>query len=122
MRWTRDVRAWLRRSEIRLGLALGSAIALLMAALLCVLFLVASHEAAEVIEEMLEHELEQSKEQLAKGIEPSTGNPQIAVRAVDADGRSRVLFGKWPADVRVLGEDASYVSLAFASPEDYLLE
>jgi len=122
MRWRRDARAWLRRSEIRLGLALGSAIALLMAALLCILFLVASHEAAEVLEQTLEHELKQSAAQLAKGVEPSASNPQIAVRAVDADGRSRVLFGRWPQGVHVLGEGASSVSLAFASAEDYLLE
>jgi two-component system heavy metal sensor histidine kinase CusS len=98
------------------------AIALLMAALLGGLFLVSTHEAAEVLEQTLEHELEQTAAQLAKGIQPSAANPQIAIRAVDADGRSRVLFGKWPADVHVLAEGVSSLSLALASPRDYLLE
>jgi two-component system heavy metal sensor histidine kinase CusS len=122
MRWTREARAWLRRSEIRLALALGSAISLLMAALLCVLFVLSSHEAAEILEETLERELERGAAQLAQGLEPRGVNPQVALRIVDADGRGRVLFGKWPAQVGVFEEGTSSLGLAFASPRDYLSE
>ena len=120
-----ELRRWLARSDVGLGLALSGAISALLLVLLGVLFFVASHEAAEVIEDALEHELAEAASELAAADGPdrfALSPHHSALRVVDEAGATHVLFGKWPSRGRLYRDGTSSVRLALASPRDHWVE
>jgi signal transduction histidine kinase len=122
-----DARRLLRRIDVRLGLALLAAIGALLVLLMSTFFLIATHETAEILDELLRGEL------AAAAAHPGDGTPlgprpgskhhaAVAIRRIDADGRSTLLQGSWPTTGRAFPGRSSALRLAFADPEDHLLE
>lgn len=121
----RDLTAFSRRLDVKMGIAVGAAIILLLVATVTVFFFVATHEAIEVIDEELGNDLRRIAaefERAGDGEQPLQSLREgRALRIVDAAGGTQGVAGPWPTTGRLFPHRTSSLRLSFASPEDHLV-